>query len=117
MIMDDECDITVIRKVLTYCSEVDDAAAHFGRSLENFRNNAVFRNAVSMPIMQIGELTKHLSDKFMTSHNNIPWQTIRGMRNWFAHNYHGMDVEAIWKTVVEDVPVLREFCEEVLKGR
>ena len=114
MIMENERDIAVLRKILRYCCEVDEAVERFGKNFEIFENDAVFRNAVSMPIMQIGELTKQLSDEFTATDSNVPWHSIRGMRNWFAHNYHGMDIEAIWGTVVNDIPVLRKFCEDTL---
>lgn len=114
MITDNERDITVICRILKYCIEVEKAIELFGKSLENFKNNAVFRNAVSMPIMQIGELTKHISDEFKASHTDIPWSVIRGMRNWFAHSYYGMDITKIWETAVDDIPVLRGFCEDIV---
>lgn len=114
MITKSERDITVIYRVLKYCLEAEKAVEHFGRDLDEFKNNAVFRNAVSMPIMQIGELTKHLSDEFKTSHTDIPWSIIRGMRNWFAHDYYKMDIEEIWNAAVDDIPTLADFCEKVL---
>lgn len=72
MISDRERDITVIYRILKYCDDIDKAIALFGNSLEKFENDAVFRNAISMPVFQIGELTNHLSDEFKTSHTNIP---------------------------------------------
>lgn len=117
MITDSERDITVIYRILKYCSDIDKAVAHFGNSFDKFKDDDVFRNAISMPVFQIGELTNHLSDEFKTSHTNIPWVIIRGMRNWFAHNYYGMDIEAIWKTVVDDIPVLRKFCEDIVNNQ
>lgn len=99
-----ERDITVIYRILRYYGDVEKAIAHFGNSLEKFKNDVVFRNAVSMPIIQIGELTKHLSGEFKTSHADIPWSIIRGMRNWFAHSYYKMNLEEIWNAAVNDVP-------------
>lgn len=114
MITRSDRDITVVYRILKYCSDIDKATAHFGNSFEDFKSDVVFRNAISMPIFQIGELTNHLSEEFKSSHTNIPWAIIRGMRNWFAHNYYKMDLDKIWEAVVEDVPKLRKFCEDVL---
>jgi uncharacterized protein with HEPN domain len=39
-----------------------------------------------MPILQIGELAKNLSDEFRETNNDIPWKAIMGMRDIFAHH-------------------------------
>lgn len=114
MISDRERDVTVIYRILKYCSDIDKAVEHFGNSFDKFNDDAVFRNAISMPVFQIGELTNHLSDEFKASHTNIPWSEIRGMRNLFAHEYYGMNIDKIWEVAVEDIPALAKFCEKVL---
>ena len=67
-----------------------------------------------MLIQQIGELAKHLSDDFINAHPDIPWRQIKGMRDWFAHQYLDMDAAVIWTVAKEDLPPLRAFCEEWL---
>lgn len=114
MTADSERDISLICIILEFCSQAEKAIEYFGKSLKEFKNNNIFRNAVSMPVMQIGEYAKRLSVEFRTNHRDIPWHQICGMRDWFAHGYCEMDIEAIWKTVVEDIPVLRKFCEDIL---
>ncbi len=83
-------------------------------SYEEFIVNVDHRDLISMPIMQNGELVNHLSEEFKEAHKSIPWHIIRGMRNWFAHNYYEMNYKKIWDTAVDDIPVLRGFCESVL---
>lgn len=41
--------------------------------------------------------------------NEINWNAIRGMRNRFAHGYGKMDIEKIFYTAVEDIPIVKEF--------
>ena len=114
MIRYNERDITLIRIILKYCGEIDLTIEMFGKSFEVFENDCVFRNAVSMPLMQIGENSNKLSDEFKASHSEIPWAVIRGMRNWFAHSYFEMDIAKIWEAAVDDIPVLKRFCEDIL---
>ena len=57
-------DRSIIRHILKYCQEADAAVDYFGNDESAFMSNPVYRNAVSMPIQQIGELAKHLSDDF-----------------------------------------------------
>jgi uncharacterized protein with HEPN domain len=44
----------------------------------------------------------------------IPWRTMVGMRNLFAHHYHVMDKSEIWDTVQTKIPTLIEFCNKVI---
>ena len=103
-------DADIIRHIVRYCGEIDAALAAFGDSEEAFMQNPVFRNAISMPEQQIGELVKHLSDEFIDAHPQMPWRQIKGMRDWFAHQYLDMDAAVIWAVAKEDLPPLRDFC-------
>ena len=111
---DSNRDISIIRHMFKYCLEIEEAMACFGGDEEVFMQNAVFRNAVSMPIQQIGELAKHLSDDFIASYTEIPWRQIKGMRDWFAHQYLAMDAAVIWAVAREDLPPLKSFCCQFL---
>ncbi len=112
---DKERDIIVLKIILKYCREVETVIEQFGKSYEIFRDNIAYHNSVSMSIYQVGEASNHLSEEFKNNHPDIPWSQIRGMRNLFAHQYYQMDVAAIWKTAIEDIPVLSKFCMEILK--
>lgn len=115
MIADSERDLFIIRRILTYCKEVDGVISLCGGLFETFDSVYIFRNSASMSIQSIGELVNHLSDDFKKFHSDIPWAQIRGMRNHFAHDYYEMNHEIIWNTATEDIPELRKFCESILK--
>ena len=66
-------DMDIIHHILKYCDEINMAIERFGNNKDAFMEDAVYRNAVSMPVQQIGELAKHLSDEFLESHKEIPW--------------------------------------------
>lgn len=102
-------DASILRHMLKYCREIDEALAYFGDDEALFMESAVFRNAVSMPIQQIGELAKHLSDAFIDAHPQIPWRQIKGMRDWFAHQYIKMDNAVVWNVAKVDMPPLKAF--------
>ena len=107
-------DFDILSHIVRYCNEIDAAFTHFGQSEEVFKSDPVFKNAVSMPIQQIGELAKHLTDDFINTHTEIPWKQIKGMREWFAHQYLSMNLHVIWVTATVDLPPLREFCVKTL---
>jgi len=39
-----------------------------------------------------------------------------GMRDKMIHEYSGVDVGILWKTVKEDIPSLKPLIQSVLKG-
>ena len=107
-------DRNIISHMLKYCDEVETAHDDFSHSKERFMNSSTYRNAVTMPILQIGELANHLSEEFKQQHKQIPWNEMRGIRNLMAHQYHSVDFEIIWDTSRADIPALIEFCKDYL---
>lgn len=111
-------DRQILEHIQKYCEEVQMALDSFHRSEDEFMRNPVFRNACSMPMMQAGELAKHLSDTFVQSDSltsGTPWRAIKGMRNLFAHDYHAMNYEVIWETAMKNIPELEEHIQTLLE--
>ena len=73
------------------------------------------RNALSMPLQQIGELATHVTDATAAASGDVPWKQIKGMRTWFAHQYWNMNHATVWATVQEDIPALKAQCETILR--
>lgn len=44
---------------------------------------------------------------------HLPWQEMIAMRNVAIHEYFGVSLEVIWRTVHEDLPHLRAALGEV----
>jgi len=66
--------------------------------------DAVIRN-----IEVIGEASSHLPIEIQEQYKDIPWSMMKGIRNVVAHEYFGIDLEIVWKTVKEDLPALKEL--------
>ena len=60
----------------------------------------------------VGEATKNLSDAFRECHAGLPWKDMAGFRDKLIHQYFGVDLSMVWRSVVDDVPML---LEELLK--
>jgi uncharacterized protein with HEPN domain len=69
--------------------------------------DAVIRN-----IEVIGEASSHLPDEVLKQYDDISWPLMKGIRNILAHEYFGVDLEIIWKTVTEDLPFLKNRLSE-----
>jgi len=106
--------IDILEHIIKYCNQIDEAKERFGCTFEKFEHDNVYHNAVSMCVLQIGELVTHLSDDFKNSFDRIPWKSIKYMRNIMAHNYEDMEVKIMWDTITNDTPALRDYCAEAL---
>lgn len=107
------CDADALMSILKYCNQIDDANRQFDTKREDFENNSVYRNAVAMCVLQIGEQVKRLSEEFkIQTAEEIPWHQIQGLRNVVAHEYGKIDAESLWETITDDIPRLFEFCSK-----
>ncbi|MEN6342138.1 MAG: HepT-like ribonuclease domain-containing protein [Methanospirillum sp.] len=52
----------------------------------------------------IGEATKNVSPGFRARHPGIPWKGMAGLRDRLVHHYFGVDYDAVWATITEDLP-------------
>ena len=109
---------TILLHIQKYCTEIGENLDFFGRNFNTFETNNIFRDSVSMKIFQIGELTKELEkvDKnyIEKTKQYISWQSIIRMRERFAHHYGEMDLNIIFNTATQDIPVLNEFLQKEL---
>lgn len=104
----------LVRRMLDYCNEIAGTLSYFDADEQRFYSNYIMRNALAMPLQQIGELAAHVTEDFAAAHCEIPWKQIKGMRNWFAHQYWDMSYDKIWVTLTEDVPALKERLEHLV---
>ena len=68
-----------------------------------------------MSLLQIGELSHHLTAGFVSAHPDIPWRNIIGQRNIVVHGYGSLDYEKVWLTVINDIPDLYRKCQIIIK--
>lgn len=76
--------------------------------------NNLVQDAVIRQIEIIGEATKQLSKTIKEKYPEIPWKDIAGMRDKLIHDYLGVDLNAVWKTVEKDIPFLKNKLKEII---
>ena len=96
-----------IEKIESYVSEVDH---------DEFLENSMVQDAVIRQLEIIGEAAKRISESERTKEPDIPWNSIAGMRDKLIHNYFGVDISTVWKTVEEDINPLKQAVQRMLKG-
>ena len=100
-----------------HCRDAAGFIERFGPDFDTFISDRAYYNAVTMCLLQIGELANGLSEDFrLETGREMPWNKIRGMRNLLAHNYSNADEETVWKTALHDLPALAAFCARYLES-
>ena len=87
-----------------------------GMTFEEFTADARTIDAVVRNLMTIGESTRWIPEPIKDAHREVPWRTLRGVRNVVAHEYFGVDSEILWETVRADLPPLAPRLEAILQS-
>ena len=104
----------ILQKIVGYCNDVENLKKMFGSKFEDFEKNFAFQYAFGMCIIQIGELTTRITEKFKEENSEIEWNKIKGLRNIYAHDYESINFEILWEILTEDIPELKKKLEKIL---
>lgn len=103
-----------------YLTDIVDAAqaiARFimGEDYYEFEQNEMMNSAVLQKLTVIGEAASRLPKEFTNRFPEIPWVDIIGFRNIAVHEYFAIRWDIAWVAASEEVPVLKEQIEKILR--
>lgn len=75
-------------------------------TFNEFNNDEKTQYAVVRALEIIGEAAKKVTQPVKDQNPRIPWRTIAGMRDKMIHDYMGINQAVVWKTIIEDIPLL-----------
>ncbi|MBW4085240.1 DUF86 domain-containing protein [Paenibacillus sp. S150] len=85
-----------------------------GYTFEQFMADKKTVSACAFTVSQMGELAKYISDETQERYPDIPWRSIRGMRNRIVHDYENIDLAVLWGTITASLPELQKQIEHIL---
>ena len=109
----DRLDRVLLQKIFAEADIIADLIE--GLNCESFVADEKTKRAVSMTLINIGEMVKLLSDDVKLDNPSIPWRSIAGLRDIAAHGYMTLHMEDIWETVSVDVSVLRGQIAKIMR--
>ncbi len=88
------------------CIERIERFAHQDR--KTFMQSDLVQDAVVRNLQTLSESSQRLSDEVKNTQPHIDWRSISGFRNVLVHDYMGLDLEAIWLVLENDLQALKE---------
>ena len=90
-----------------------------GLGKDQFLADKRTQQAVVMSLIIVGEAATKVMDgyaEFSRTHPQVPWRSMRGMRNRIAHGYFDIDLDVVWNTVQTALPELLERLSAIQDG-
>ena len=101
--------LEAIQRITGYTEDMTEAA---------FLTDSKTQDAVIRNIEIVGEAARNVErvhSGYAAQHSEVPWSDIYLMRNRVAHGYFSVDLELVWKTIQNDLPLLEEQVRTLLK--
>lgn len=85
-----------------------------GMRFNDYEQNTMVQAAVERKLEIIGEAAGRVSDSLRTSHPEIPWRGMIGLRNVLIHEYGEVRSERVWVVAAQRIPELVEALAPLL---
>jgi uncharacterized protein with HEPN domain len=100
------------REFIDYLRDIVDAIDKIerftaGMSFADFVADDKTSFAVLRALEIIGEAAKKVPDSVRSRYSEVPWREMTGLRDKLIHEYFGVNLEVVWKTLQEDLPPVK----------
>ena len=87
-----------------------------GRRREDLDTDSQLMHAVVACLLIVGEAASSVSAQTVLDHPEIEWSDVIGMRHRLIHAYYNINLTVVWRTLLEDLPVLVRQLEQLQSG-
>jgi uncharacterized protein with HEPN domain len=85
-----------------------------GLDFESFTKDDKTTFAVIRALEIIGEAARKIPKSVRSRYPDLPWQDMAGMRDKLIHDYFGVDLRVVWKTLQIDLPPLKASLDQII---
>jgi uncharacterized protein with HEPN domain len=89
-----------------------------GLDKDDFLQDKRTQQAVILNLIILGEAATKLMDQYPAitdTSPEIPWKSMRGMRNRIAHGYYDINLDVVWDTVSTALPELVQSLTHLIR--
>lgn len=86
-----------------------------GIEFDRFFEDEKTSYAVVRALEVIGEAARLVPDDVRATIPELQWREIAAMRNKLTHEYFGINMKVVWRTVHDDLPPLIDVLRKALK--
>jgi len=86
-----------------------------GMSQESFAADSKSVDAVLRNLEVIGEAARGVPESIRTTHPQVEWRKIAGLRDILIHHYFGVNLEIIWDILQNQLGRLEKDVREILE--
>lgn len=95
-----------LNKIITDLKFVIDQTQ--GKSQIEIEENPLLIDSIMFRIIQIAENNNQLTNEFKNKYSEIPWTSIKGMRNKVVHDYGSIKMTIVYDIVTNGIPFMYE---------
>lgn len=84
-------------------------------SIEMISGDRILFYGLSKMVEIIGEAAYMITKEFKSSHPQLPWRQIEGMRHILVHGYYSISSEVLFDVIQNDIPLMIPILSDFVK--
>jgi uncharacterized protein with HEPN domain len=89
----------------------DAVAISAGRARPELDTDIMLQHALVRCVQIVGEAAARVTDEGRKRVPGLPWPRVVGMRHILVHAYYKVDLDAVWRVVVDHIPPMVPLLE------
>jgi uncharacterized protein with HEPN domain len=97
--------IEAIERIESFCRNISE---------KKFLSDDMINSSVLYQFLIIGEAIRHVDNQLLNRYK-YPWHLPRSFRNYIAHEYFGINLKQVYKTVKELLPEFKILVQKIIE--
>jgi uncharacterized protein with HEPN domain len=85
-----------------------------GKSEDDFLNDKKLSSSVLYQFIVIGEAIRYVDQELLERYN-YPWHLPKSFRNYIAHEYFGINLKQVYKTIIQLLPEFKTLINHMIE--
>jgi uncharacterized protein with HEPN domain len=91
-------------KIIKFCK---------GKTEDEFIRDEMLNSSVLFQFIIIGEAIRHVNPVLLTDYI-YPWHLPKSFRNYIAHEFFGVNLKQVYKTVIDLLPDFKDLIDKMI---